>query len=177
FFDENYGTDRAFVVLTSPLSDDVRRDLSAVIARKSRPLPPSGVHVMDAERTLHFGSDGSTGAVIFAAPVPGVFYRSWYVTLVRDRIVHRVFREKTSTSLPLTVDSFYWRVEVPVASGQLVDSVEDNLTQNIKRLQFALVKPEDPEAAKQEAANYLDSAYVKEWFASEGLEPHRQEGL
>jgi hypothetical protein len=177
FFNENYGTDRAFLLTTSAITDDIRRNLSSVVMRKSRkPVQPAG-RVMDAERTLHFGSDGPAGAVIFASPAPGVFYRGWYVTLVLDRIVHRTFRQKTSTALPLTVDPYYWRVEVPVASGQLADTVEENLVQDIDRFQFARVKPEDLEAARQDVTNYLESPYVREWFASENLESRRQEGL
>ena len=68
-------------------------------------------------------------------------------------------------------------MEVPVAPGQQADTVEDNLLQNINRLQFARTKAEDVEAARQEATGYLESAYVREWFASEALEDRREEGL
>jgi hypothetical protein len=177
FFNENYGTDRAFVLMSSPLPNDVRQSLSAVKTRRSRRLPDFTGRVLNAERTLHFAPDGSTGSVIFAAPVPGVFYRGWYATLVLDRIVRRTLHQKPVTALPLTVDPYYWSVQVAVPAGQLADSVEENLLQDIDRLQFTRTKPEDLQAARQDAASYLDSPNVREWFASEDLESRRQEGL
>jgi predicted Zn-dependent peptidase len=177
FFTENYGTDRAFVVVSSSLPDDLRAALSSVKGRKSRPLPEFTRRLLNAERTIHFEPEGTTGAAIFAAPIPGVYYREWYATLLLDRIVRRTFREKPMTALTLTVDPYYWRVEIPVTLGQQADSVEETLLQNINRLQFSRVKPEDLEAARQDAAAFLNSSYVREWFASEGLNERLAEGL
>src|SRR5262249_53412159 len=61
--------------------------------------------------------------------------------------------------------------------GQVADAVEQNLVQDIDRLQFSRTRPEDLQAARQEATSYLDSSFVREWFASEDLEARRQEGL
>ena len=49
--------------------------------------------------------------------------------------------------------------------------------QEINRLQFSRAKPEDLEAARRDATEYLDSAYVRGWFLSHGLEPRRTDGL
>ena len=177
FFNENYGTDRAFVLMTGSLTDDLRSALSSVTTRKSRPLPEFNRRLLNAERTIHFEPDGATGAAIFAAPVPGVYYREWYATLVLDRIVRQTLREKPKTSLTLTVDPYYWSVEVPVALGQQADTVEESLLQNINRLQFARVKPEDLDAAKRDALAFLQTPYVQEWFAAESLDERLTDGL
>jgi hypothetical protein len=177
FFNENYGTDRAFMLISSELPENMRKALAAVKVRKSRRLPAFTGRVPNAERSIHFAPDGPIGSAIFAAPVPGVFYRSWYATLVLDRIVRRTFRQKPVTSLPLTVDPYYWSVEVPVAAGQAADAVEENLVQDIDRLQFSRTRPEDLQIARQEATSYLESSFVQEWFASEDLEARRLEGL
>ena len=177
FFNENYGTDRAFVLMNSPLPADVRSKLEAIPARKSRPIARTSIRVSDAERIFKFPSEGTTGAVIFASPVAGVFYRDWYAALMFDRLVHRMVTMKTTTSLVPTVDPYYWRLEVPVPAGQFAENVQDELMQHMNRLQFTRARPEDLEVARREAREYLESAFTRQWFASHGIEVRRSEGL
>ena len=42
-----------------------------------------------AERTLHFKSDNAEGGVVFAAPLPGVYYKQWFLLTLLDRLIHR----------------------------------------------------------------------------------------
>jgi hypothetical protein len=132
---------------------------------------------MNAERTLKFEGTDNTGAVIFASPVAGVFYRAWYSILVFDRLLHRTVPGKPVTSLLPAIDPWFWRLEVPVPAGQFAETVRENLLQDINRMQFTRAKPEDLEAARKEALEYLNSPFVRGWFASLGIEAHRQEGL
>jgi hypothetical protein len=178
FFKDNFGTNHAFVVTSGPLPEPLKSKLMAIPARASETVPMSVSRVLNAERVLKFGSGAdSAGAVILAAPVPGVYYREWYSFLLLDRLAHRVLPETPATALVLTVDPYYWRLEIPVPAGQFADTVNDNLSQDIQRLQFVRAKPDDLEAARRSALDFLNSPYVQGWFASEGISERRQEGL
>jgi hypothetical protein len=109
--------------------------------------------------------------------VPGVFFQGWYSVLMLDRLIRRTVPGKPSTSLIPTLDAYYWSLEMPVPAGQFAEPAEENVMQEINRLQFSRAKPEDLEAARRDATEYLDSAYVRGWFLSHGLEARRTEGL
>ncbi len=177
FFNENYGTDRAFVLTASPVMDEFRQKLSAIPERKSRKISESAIRAGNAERILRFPSEENAGAMIFASPLPGVFYRGWYAVLMLDGLIRRAVPGKPVTSIIPTLDPYYWRLEVPVPPGQFAETVQDNVLQEINRLQFARAKADDLETARRDATEYINSRYVQEWFASQGIEPRRQEGL
>jgi hypothetical protein len=177
FFTEHYGTDRAFVVTNSPADDDLRQKLSAVPERKSRRLAEAAPRVATAERTLRFAAEEDSGAVIFASPVPSVFYRGWYSVLMLDRLVRRAVPGKPSTSIVPAMDPYYWRMEVVVPAGQFAEAVQENVLQELNRLQFARARAEDLEAARRDALEYLNSRYAVEWFTSQGIASRRQEGI
>jgi len=177
FIRENYGTDRAFIAMTSAIPEQSLKSIAAVSSRTSVKLAESPFRMGKAERTLRFPSNEAEGSVIFASPVPGVFYRSWYTTLMFDRLVRRLVPGKPTTTLLATVDPYYWRLAIPVPSGQFGDQAEEVLLQEINRMQFARAKPEDLEAARREAKDYLDSGPVREWFASHDIESRREEGI
>ncbi len=176
FFNENYGTDRAFALMTGPVPQDLSVRLGEVQARSSRKLPESAVRVNNAERTLRFVSEEPAGAVVFASPIPGVFYRAWYSVLMLDRLVRRSVPGAKTALFP-TLDPYYWRLEVPVPSGQFAEAAEESLVQEINRLQFSRASSNDLEMARQAATDFLNINYVREWFASHDLEDRRREGL
>jgi hypothetical protein len=177
FFKEHYGTDRAFVLMSVRAGDELRQKLSAIPERKSRRLPEAALRVATAERTLRFPGEENTGAVIFASPVPSVFYRGWYSVLMLDRLVRRAVPGNPSTSIVPAMDPYYWRMEVVVPAGQFAETVQENLLQELSRLQFARARAEDLEAARRDALEYLNSRYAVEWFISQGIAARRQEGI
>ena len=177
FFAENCGTDRAFILATAPFPGELRERVSALKSRASRRLHESPVRVIRAERSLRFASEESPGAVILASPVPGVFFQGWYSVLMLDRLIRRTVPGKPSTSLIPTLDAYYWSLEMTVPPGQFAEPAEENVMQEINRLQFSRAKTEDLEAARRDATEYLDSAYVRRWFLSHGLEARRAEGI
>jgi len=93
-----------------------------------------------------------------------------------DRLIHRSVPLQLKTSLPLNVRAYYYRIELPLAAGQFPEPAEENLLQDLQRLQFSPAKANDLSAARQEALAYLDSKDVREWFASQGISERRDEG-
>src|SRR5262249_57379778 len=124
-----------------------------------------------------FKSDLSPGGVVFAAPAPAVYYKQWYLILMLDRLIHRIIALPLKTSLPLTARPYYYRIELPLAAGQFPEPAEENLLQELQRLQFTPVNARDLTAARQEAVAYLESKPGREWFASQDILVRSDEGI
>ena len=177
FSEADYATGDAFVLSsTAPPKSSV--DALAAIPKRGSPgkSQEQGARLA-AERTLRFKSDLPTGAVIFAAPAPSVYYKQWFLLLVLDRLIHRSVPLQLKTYLPLNVRAYYYRIELSVAAGQFPEPAEENLLQDLQRLQFTHANANDLTAARRDALAYLDSKDVREWFASQGLSEHRDEGV
>jgi hypothetical protein len=173
----DYGTGDAFVLSSTPAPKSLLDALAAIPRRGSRNKPQEQLTRLVAERTLRFKSDLPTGAVIFAAPAPAVYYQQWYLLLLIDKLIHRVIRLPLQTSLPLNVRPYYYRIELPLGAGQFPEPAETNLLQELERLQFMPANPRDLSAARQDAVAYLDGKDVREWFASHGISDRRDEGV
>lgn len=176
----DFSTDRAFVVISGAAPMELTRELGSIPRRE--PLRPVGTSTrrLPAERTLRFnpdGPDGNTGSVIFASPVPGVYYREWYSVLLLDSLIQRVVPLKLDTSLPLFLEQFYYRIELPVPEGQLLKTAEESFLQEIERLQFQRAAAADLDDARADARAYLQSVGVRAWFDSHGIPERREEGL
>ncbi len=170
------GTENAFVLISAPAPNSLREALAAIPKRSSSNRPEASITRLPAERTLRFKSELDTGAVIFASPIPGVYYKQWFLVLVLDRLIHRIVPLPLKTAFVLSVRPYYYRLELPVPAGQFPEPVEENLLQELQRLQFTPAKAQDLMAARNEALAYLDSKPIKEWFASHDLLARRNEG-
>jgi hypothetical protein len=173
----DYATDRAFVLFPGPIPDALRNSLAAIPSRPSNVSSEIAVNRLPAERTLRFKSDLETGAVIFAAPAPTVYYQEWYSILLLDRVIRRVVPVKVATELQLTMHPYYYRIEVPVPPGQFPEPVEESLLQELQRLEFTRAEAKALEAARQDAREYLESRGAVEWFSSVGIPERRVEGI
>jgi hypothetical protein len=172
-----YMTDQAFVLTSAPIPNNLRDRLAAIPRRGSENKTDAQVDRLPGERTLRFKSDLPEGAVVFASPLPGVYYKQWYLVLLLDRLIHRVVRLPLKTSLPLTVRPHYYRIELTVPSGQFPEPAEENLLQEIQRLQFTTGDAREFTAARQDALSYLSGKAVREWFASRDIVERLEEGM
>jgi hypothetical protein len=172
-----YATDNAFIAISAPIPDALRDALAAVPRRALSGRPEQQISRLPAERTLRFKSDLPTGAVIFAAPVPSAYYREWYLVLLLDRVIHRTLPIPLQTTLLLSLRPHYYRIELPLAQGQFPEPAEENLLQELQRLQLTSVDSQRLSAARQETVAYLGSNEVREWFASRGIPERLEEGI
>jgi hypothetical protein len=173
----DYSTDSAFLLISSTVPATLREALAGIPRRASAKSAIEVVERLPAERTLRFKSDLSSGGVVFAAPAPAVYYKQWYLILMLDRLIHRIIALPLKTSLPLTARPYYYRIELPLAAGQFPEPAEENLMQELQRLQFTPAKPADLTAARRDALAYLDGRDVREWFASHDIADRRLEGI
>src|SRR5262249_25983802 len=172
-----YSTDDAFILISAPVSDSLREALQAIPKRASANRPGEAANRLPAERPLRFRSDLPAGAVILASLLPGVYYKQWYLMLLLDRVIHHIVKLPVKTTLPLTVRPYYYRIELPVAGGQFPEQAEENLLQELQRLQFTPANARDLTVARQETIAYLESNAVREWFASHDILVRREEGI
>src|SRR5262249_33626523 len=171
----NYATGDAFVLISAPPPASLREALAAIPRRAAANVEETVIR-LPAERTLRFKAELDVGAVIFASPIPGAHYRQWYLMLLLDRLIHRVVPISLQTTLPLTVHPHYSRLELPVPPGQFPEPFEENLMQELQRLQFTRANARDLEAARQDALAYIASQPVQEWFTSRDMLAERDEG-
>lgn len=174
---QEFATDRAFVAMSGAMPESSRASLAAIPKRASTEQTEATITRLPAERTLRFTSDLPAGAVIFASPVPSVYYKQWYTVLLLDRLIERVVPLSLTTALPLSVHPYYYRMEAPVPAGKFPEPIEENLLQEIQRLQFTRADSRDLEAARQDARAYLESRYVRQWFLSHDIPERREEGI
>ena len=171
-----YATDDAFIAISAPIPSELREALAAIphrgLSKKSEEESR-----LPAERTLRFKSELPAGAVIFAAPVPSVYYRQWYVLLLLDRVIHQALSAPLKTTLFPSLHPYYYRMELPLAAGQFPEPAEENLLQELQRLQLTRVDPQHLLAGRQQALAYLDSKEVRDWFASRGIPERLEEGI
>jgi hypothetical protein len=177
FFNKEYGTDRMFVGMSGGVPENIAQELGSIPVRRSATRQTPKSPMLTAERTLKFVSDFPVGAVVFAVPVPGVYYDAWYSMLVLDRLIRRAVPGRPTTTLPLNVEPYYYRLELPGPAGQFPEQVQETLLQEIERLSLSRSRPEDLEAARREATEYLNSGEARQWFASQGISLRRDEGL
>ncbi|HSU89503.1 MAG TPA: hypothetical protein VLL56_11735, partial [Terriglobia bacterium] len=107
-----YATDDAFIAISAPIPSELREALAAIPHRGSKKSEEQ--NRLPAERTLRFKSDLPTGAVIFASPLPTVYYRQWYVLLLLDRVIHQALSVPLKTTLLPSLHSYYYRIELPL---------------------------------------------------------------
>jgi hypothetical protein len=172
-----YATSDAFVLMSQPIPDSLREALAGIPKRGSASTTDDQISRLPAERTLRFKSELPAGGVIFASPIPGIYYKQWYLILLLDRLIRRTVPLQVKTALPLTVRPYYYRLELAVPAGQFPEPAEENLLQEIQRLQFTAANARDLAAARQETLDYLGTKEVREWFASHDLAERRDEGL
>src|SRR5262249_31132672 len=115
---QEYSTDDAFVAISAPVTDTLREALSAIPRRGPPNKPAAQISGLPAERTLRFKSELPAGAVIFAAPVPSVYYREWYMVLLLDRVIHGSLPIPVKTMLLLSMRPYYYRMELTLGAGQ-----------------------------------------------------------
>jgi len=173
---EQYGTADGFLAVSAPIPDTLRDALAAIPRRGAVSRSEGEISRLPGERTLRFKSDLATGAVIFAVPVPSVYYKQWYLILLLDRILHRAIPVRFQTSLVPSLRPHYYRLEIPVTQGQFPEPVEDNLLQELQRLQLTMDSGY-LSGARQEALQYLGREDIREWFASRGIPERLEEGV
>jgi hypothetical protein len=173
----DYATDEAFILITGPAPNSLRDAVASIPKRGSERKPDETINRLSGERTLKFRPDLPTGGLIFASPIPGVYYKEWYSVLFLDRLIHRIVPLKLTTTMPLNAHPYYYRVELVVPLGQFPEAAQENLVQELQRLQLTRASSQDLNGAREEVLAYLDSKPVREWFASHDLLSRRDEGV
>ncbi len=172
-----YATDDGFIAISASIYETLRDAMAAIPRRSAADKPDTLTNRLRAERTLRFTSELATGAVIFAAPVPSVYYKEWYLVLLLDQVIRGSIRAPLQTALLLSLRPSYYRLELSLAPGQFPEPAEESFLQDLQRLQFTLLDPSRLSDTKEKALAYLNSKEVREWFASRGILDRLEEGV
>jgi hypothetical protein len=176
FFSKYYGTNRAFVVTNSaPLES-----LLSVESRISEDPKPKAEETQGSAnrgQLPHVSSELDEGAVLLGVPTPSIFYRGWYALLMLDRLIRETVPSKPKTELFLSLQPYFYEMEVAVPSGQLSENVEAALREDLNQLQYVRATNEQLEASRRSTIQFLNSDRIQEWFASLGVSARRVEGL
>ena len=173
FQDFNFETDRALVLMSSPVAINGLGDIAARRSMgRTGSIPPQA----QGGRAFRYKPDLPAGAVILASPVPAVYYEGWYAALLLDRLIQQVIPGVTSSIGP-GLDGYYYRLEASVPEGQFDDIVEASLIEDLQQLELTRPTPEDLEAARASAIAYLGEEQIQKWFQGFGLDSRRLEGL
>lgn len=175
YFEDNFGTDRAYVILPETIPAAALETLSAVEPRVSITSPGS-VPVLGAEEiALEFPSQ-SQGGVILATRVPSVHFEAWFHSLVIDRFLRQAVGPEAGFEFGFSVDSSMHRIEIPVEIPLFSEDVRDSVLNTIRQLPFQIPEPERLQVAVEDAIEFLGQRPVLKWFAAQGLWEALREG-
>jgi hypothetical protein len=173
FFAENYGTNRAFVLMNAVPSPS----LQAVESRSS-PTPNQDAEIpRKPSPPFYIPSDLDEGMVIMGVAVPSIYYRNWYALLMLDRLIQQTVPSKPRTVIRPSLDTYFYRMEVPVPLGQTAEMMEATLRQELQQLEYVPASSQSLETARRSAIQYLESESVQLWFQSLGVPERRLEGI
>ena len=168
YYEENFGTDRAFVIVSEPLSDSWSEAFAAIEARPSTYPDFPGVAIRPETSTIEFPSR-PTGAVILATAVPSVHFQDWFTMLILDGVMRQVVAQDATFRFPLAVDpSFHW-LEITVEIPRYAEDVRDSLLERIDDLQFRPASPDVLRMVKRGALELLSRRSTLEWFAAQDV--------
>ena len=175
YFEDNFGTDRAYVILPETIPEAALRTLSAVEPRVSITSPGSAPVLAAEEIVLEFPSQ-SQGGVILATSVPSVHFEAWFHSLVIGRFLRQVVGPESGFELGYSVDSSMHRIEIPVEIPLFSEDVRDSVLNTIRQLPFQIPDDERLQAAVEDVLGFLGQRPVLEWFAAQGLWDSLREG-
>jgi len=173
FFVENYGTDRAFVLINGPAANSLQ-----AVERRISPAPKPVAEIpAKSSPPFYIPSDLDEGVLILGVAVPSVYYRNWYALLMLDQLIQQTAPSKPKTVLRPSLDTYFYRMEVPVPLGQTAAMMEATLRQDLQQLEYVPASSQRLEAARRSAIQYLESESVQRWFLSLGVPERRLEGI
>jgi len=173
FFAENYGTDRAFVVMNASPS----QALQAVENRKSTATDKVDEIPARASQPFYIPSDLDEGVVIVGVPTPPIYYQKWYAFLMLDQLIQQTLSPKPRTVFVPKLDSYFYRMEVSVPLGKTAEMTRAALYQELEQLVYVRSSDQELDAARRKAIQYLESEPVRRWFLSMGVDERRLEGM
>src|SRR5206468_4133749 len=124
---------------------------------------------------LRINSDLDEGAVLMGVPVPSIYYRNWYAFLMLDRLIQEIVKQKPAALLVPSLESYYYRLRIPVPSGQSADSVEADFRKQLEQFQYIPATAAQLESARHSAIQHLESEPMQQWFLSLGVPERRME--
>ncbi len=168
YFDENFGTNRAYVITSERLPQSALTVLADIESREASHNPATNVLPESVETVLDFPSRVE-GGVVLARAVPSVHFEGWFRALVVDRILQQSAGPSARFRFGLGVDPVLHWIEIPVEIPAYAEDVRDKLLDQITAMQFRNPDPRELRRAVDSARAYLGQRSSLEWFGAHDL--------
>ncbi len=168
YFDENFGTSRAYVTTTERVPRSALAAIAAIDSRQASHNPATNSFSESVETVLDLPSRVE-GGVVVARVVPSVHFEGWFRALVVDRALQQISEPSVRFEFGLGLDPVLHRIEIPVRIPIYVEDVRDDLLDQITGMQFQNPDLAELRRAVESAAAYLGQRSVLEWFAAHDL--------
>ena len=168
YFNENFGTDRAYVVTTETVPQSTLAVLADIGARRASHNPVTNTLPEPVETVLDLAAR-VVGGVVLARAVPSVHFEGWFRALVVDRLLRQVSAPSARFQFGPGVDPVLHRIDIPVEIPLFAEDVRDDLLDQITGMQFRNPDPSQLRRAVESAVAYLGSRNMLEWFAAHDL--------
>lgn len=168
YFIENFGTDRAYVIVSESVSQAALGAIGEITSRRASHSPATNA-LPDPEETELDLPSRVQGGVVFAKAVPSVHFEGWFRALVVDRMVRQVVVPSARFQFGFGVDPVLYRIDISVEIPLFAEDVRDDLLGQIAELQFRNPNPDQFSTAVESAEGYLKQRNVLEWFAAQDL--------
>ncbi len=168
YFDENFGTNRAYVITSERLPQSALSVLADIDYREASHNPATNVLPESVETVLDFPSRVK-GGVVLARAVPSVHFEGWFRALVVDRALQQVADPSARFRFGLGVDPVLHWIEIPVEIPTYSEDVRDELLDQITGMQYRNPDPGELRRAVDSARAYLGQRSSLEWFGAHDL--------
>ncbi len=168
YYEDSFGTDRAFVIISERISDSWLESFAAIESRASTYPDISDVEANAETSTIEFPSR-PIGGVILTTAVPSVHFEYWFTMLALDGLMRQVVAPDAAFQFPLALDPFFHRFEIAVEIPRYAEDVRDTVLQRIDDLQFRSASPDVLRMVKRDALELLSRRSTLEWFAAHDL--------
>jgi hypothetical protein len=176
FFAKYYGTNRAFAMTNSAPLESLL-SVERRISEDPKPKTEGPLENRMQVQLPRISTDLDEGAVLLGVPTSSIYYRSWYALLMLDCLIRESVPSKPKTELLPSLEAHFYRMEVTVPGGQLSETIEATLRADLDQMQYVRASPQQLEAARRSALQYLESERIQEWFVSLGVSARRLEGV
>lgn len=176
YFRDRFGTDRAWVVVSQPLSGEQVARLNAIglrhagAARRISEGPPV---VPVQEITLPSDREGG---VVIGSRISSVYYESWFDALLVDRALRVVVDPDTRLAFRPAVNDSVHLIQREVPYPEYPRVVAGSILSQVSALVSEGTDVGSLPEIKQEAMAYLASRGILEWFAAKDLWQQLEDG-
>jgi len=169
YLDTYVGTDRAFLIASRPLDDEVLATLGRVRLRPSRyEIDVREMGTASEPIELRYPSQPS-GGVVIATGVPDPRYESWFGALMVARVLARTAADDVRIEFALEPGPSMHRIDAPVTLPTYSEDVRDAWLERIRRMAVEPLPQAELDQIRSDVLAWLSEPATLDWFVAHDL--------